>query len=179
MCILQAQKMCTFEILSPRIDIVNLYCSQVTCQLYKWQFACVCCEDDVGYPCYLPPGIISIYFLSFDNWYSCLFFDLVQCFLDIVKVVIPPCAFCIQKQILYSAQLVGELSYFLQNTLLVILIKCVLVEGKPFSFGTLCQTLLRAWFVWNHPLFGSLTSLVQCVSMDISFLDVSLMISSK
>ena len=59
----------------------------------------------------------------------------------------------------------------------MILIKCVLVEGKPFLFGTLChhETLLRAWFVWNHPLFGSLTSLFSCVSMDISFLDVSFM----
>jgi hypothetical protein len=41
------------------------------------------------------------------------FLFLSSVFLDIVKVVIPPCAFCIQMQILYNAQLVGELSYFL------------------------------------------------------------------
>ena len=62
--------MCTFEILSPRIDIVNYlvprwHVSSTSCNLlFVW------CEDDVGYPCYLPPGIISKYFLSFDNWYS-------------------------------------------------------------------------------------------------------------
>ena len=138
MCILLAQKMCKFEILSPRVDIVNYlvprwHVSSTSCNLlFVW------CEDDVGYPCYLPPGTISIYFLSFDNWYSllwqnlliiftltfafylpfllprivstpfvfrttcgsCFFLDLVQCFLDIVKVVIPPCAFCIQMQFL-------------------------------------------------------------------------------
>ena len=62
--------MCTFEILSPRIDIVNYlvprwHVSSTSCNLlFVWS------EDDVGYPCYLPPGIISKYFLSFDNWYS-------------------------------------------------------------------------------------------------------------
>ena len=70
MCILQAYKMCTFEILSPIIDIVNYlvprwHVSSTSCNLlFVWS------EDDVGYPCYLPPGIISKYFLSFDNWYS-------------------------------------------------------------------------------------------------------------
>ena len=218
MCILLAQKMCTFEILSPRVDIVNYlvprwHVSSTSCNLlFVW------CEDDVGYPCYLPPGIISIYFLSFDNWYSLLWQNLLIIFtLPFVLLSFSLAKDCVNSRclpyhlwilfiscsclvfsrysesgdptlcilysnaILYNAQLVGELSYFLQNTLLVILIKCVLVEGKPFLFGTLChhETLLRAWFVWNHPLFGSLTSLVQCVSMDISFLDVSLMISSK
>ena len=46
--------MCTFEILSPRIDIVNYlvprwHVSSTSCNLlFVW------CEDDVGYPCYLP-----------------------------------------------------------------------------------------------------------------------------
>ena len=56
--------MCIFEILSPRVDIVNYlvprwHVSSTSCNLlFVW------CEDDVGYPCYLPPGIITKYFLS-------------------------------------------------------------------------------------------------------------------
>ena len=42
-----------------------------------------------------------------------VFLILSSVFLDIVNVVILPCAFCIQMQILYNAQLVEELSYFL------------------------------------------------------------------
>ena len=42
-----------------------------------------------------------------------VFLIMSSVFLDIVNVVILPCAFCIQMQILYNAQLVGELSYFL------------------------------------------------------------------
>ena len=62
---------------------------------------------------YLLPRIVSTPFVFHTTCGSCLFLDLVQCFLDIVKVVIPPRAFCIQMQILYNALVLGELSYSL------------------------------------------------------------------
>ena len=148
MCILQAQKMCTFEILSPRIDIVNYlvprwHVSSTSCNLlvcgvkmmldilaiYHREFfpstSCLltigrhlCVEDFIdhiyiGFCFYWPfllPRFVSTPIVFHTTCGSCLFLVLVQCFLDIVKVVIPPCAFCIQMQILSNAQLVGELS---------------------------------------------------------------------
>ena len=150
MCILLAQKMCTFEILSPRIDIVNYlvptwHVSSTSCNLlvfgvkmmsdilaiyHRELFPFTSCLDNwysllwqilliiftLAFAFYLPfllPRFVSTPFVFHTTCGSCVFLDLVQCFLDIVKVVIPPCAFCIQMQILYNALVLGELSYFL------------------------------------------------------------------
>ena len=62
--------MCTFEILSPRIDIVNYlvptwHVSFTSCNLLV--FGVKMMLDNLAI---LPTGIISKYFLSVDNWYS-------------------------------------------------------------------------------------------------------------
>ena len=55
--------------------------------------------------------------------------------------------------------------------------KCVLVDGKPFLFGTCAiMKLCRELGLFGTILsFGSLISFILSVSMDISFLDVSFM----
>ena len=151
MCILLAQKMCTFEILSPSVDIVNYlvprcHVSSTSCNLlvfvvkmmldvlviYQRElFPNTSCLLTIGshlcvveifdhlyislcfYLPFLLPRFVSTPFVFHTTCGSCVFLDLVQCFLDIVKVVIPPCAFCIRMQILYNALVLGELPYFL------------------------------------------------------------------
>ena len=68
---------------------------------------------------------------------SFVFVNLSSVSLDIVKVVIQSCAFCIQMKILYNAQLLG--SYHL-----MIRIKCVLLEGIFSLVLCVIINLLRA-----------------------------------
>ena len=143
--------MCTFEILSPRIDIVNYlvptwHVSSTSCNLlvfgvkmmsdilviyHRELFPNTSCLLTIGthlcvveiidhlhvgvcfcFP-YLLPSLCQLRLPSVPLEDLVVFLILSSVFLDIVNVVILPCAFCIQMQILYNAQLVGELSYFL------------------------------------------------------------------
>src|SRR6187399_653662 len=49
---------------------------------------------------------VNSHFLPCHLWISC-FIVFVECFLDIVKVVIPPCAFCTRMQILFKCTIRG------------------------------------------------------------------------
>ena len=134
--------MCTFEILSPKVDIVNYlvprwHVSSTSCNLLilgvkmildfllsttgnHFQILLVFWQLVLTYVWYKLLIIFTLAF-AFICLISCLglcqlplfSIPLVKCFLDIVKVVIPPCAFCIQMQILYNVLVLGELSYFL------------------------------------------------------------------
>ena len=143
--------MFTFEILSPRIDIVNYlvprwHVSSTSCNLlfgvkmmsdilviyHRELFPNTPCLLTIGSHLCVVEFIDHLYigFCYLFAFFSCqglyelplssiplvdlvYFLILSKCFLDIVKVVIPPCAFCIQMQILYNALVLGELSYFL------------------------------------------------------------------
>ena len=143
--------MCTFEILSPRIDIVNYLVPRWHVSFTSWNLlvfgvkmmldilviyhlelfpntSCLlticthlCVVEFIDhlyisfcfYLPYLLPRIVSTPLSSIPLVDLVNFLILSSVFIDIVKVVIPPCAFCIQMQILYNALVLGELSYFL------------------------------------------------------------------
>ena len=70
----------------------------------------------IGLCFYLPsllPWIVStpIFFIPLVD--LVIYLSLSSVCIDIVKVVIPSCAFCIQMQILYNSLVLGELSYSL------------------------------------------------------------------
>ena len=142
--------MCTFEILSSRVDIVNYL-------VPRWHVSSTSCNLlVVGVK--MMSDILVIYHRELSPFTSCLltigthfcgriywsslhwpllFICFISCLglcqlplysiplvdllislrlssvcIDIVKVVIPSYAFCIQMQILHNAQCLGELSYF-------------------------------------------------------------------
>ena len=111
--------MCTFEVLPLSVDIVNylvprwhVSSTSVICLRFMG-------KDDLGYITDLPMSIISKILLVLDNWYShhvigidnhlyigfCVsfvflasyesIFNMSSVFIDIEKVMIPSCAFCI------------------------------------------------------------------------------------
>jgi len=110
---------------------------------------------------------------------SFVFVILSSVSLDLVKVVIPSCAFCIQMKILCNAHLLGELESYGPYQVCVI--------GRHILFGALCHHKFVEGIVCLElcSLIESLISLflisfilVSCslsigVSIDTPFLDVS------
>lgn len=68
-------------------------------------------------------GIDNHLYIGFCVSFVCLasyesIFNMPSVVIDIEKVMIPSCAFCIQMQILYNARPLGELSYSLYSPII-------------------------------------------------------------